>query len=430
MRAAESMIPTMMELGGKDAAIVFDSCNLERTTNGLIYGSFSNAGQACVAAKRIYVQAGIYEEFLRMFLVRLERLRIGETVESDMGKIRIEGVQRRLREQVEDALGRGAKLRTQWNPNERASGPVVLTDVPEDAALLAEESFGPVVCVAPFDGEENAIRMANASPYGLSASVWTGDKAQGERVAKRMQSGSCAVNDVIRNIANPETAFGGNRLSGHGRYHGAEGLKAFSRTKSVMQVSPGRTSEIHWFPFQARTFARLRGLMRLRHLRGLAARWKALCETWLILLVLAGSVFIQQAAPQTPSQGMLMIDVKLPAHAHGQVGYLVFNHAAGFPNNAELAFRRGFVPVEQAASSDQRINIGPLPAGEYAVSIYLDENGNRKLDKNWLGIPKEPVGASRNPKGALGPPRFEDCVFEHGQALEGITIMLVECCKR
>jgi len=346
-----------------------------------------------------------------------------------MGYLRIEGVGRRLREQVEDALGRGAKLRTPWNPKENASAPVVLTDVPEDAPLLAEESFGPVVCVAQFDREENAIRMANASLYALSASVWTGDKAQGERVAARMQSGSCAVNDVIRNIANPQASFGGNRLSGHGRYHGAEGLRAFSRTKSVMTVSSGRTAEIHWFPFRAATFARLRGLMRLRHLPGLAARWKALREMWVLLLVLAGGAFIQRAAPETPSQGVLTIDVKRPPHPRGQIAYLVFNQAAGFPNNAELALRRGFVPVEQVEQSDQHIDIGSLPAGKYAVSVYLEENGNRKLDKNWLGIPTEPVGASRNPKGALGPPRFEDCIFVHGQASEWIAITLVQCCK-
>jgi acyl-CoA reductase-like NAD-dependent aldehyde dehydrogenase/uncharacterized protein (DUF2141 family) len=428
-RAAEWMIPTVMELGGKDAALVFDSCNLERTADGLVYGSFSNAGQVCVGTKRIYVERGIYEEFLRMFLARVEKLRMGETVESDMGRVRAEGVEQRLREQVEDALQRGAKMRTRWNSDEKASDAVVLTDVPEDAALLQEESFGPVVCVAAFDSEEDAIRKANSSPYALSASVWTGDKTQGERVAARMQSGSCAVNDVIRNIANPEASFGGNGLSGHGRYHGAEGLRAFSRTKSIMHVSRGRSTEMHWFPFRAKTFARLRGLMRLRHLSGAAARWRAFREMWVVLLVLAASGFMLKAAPQATPQGMLTIDVKLPAAAHGQIGYLVFSRAAGFPSNAELAFRRGFVPLDRGGSTDQQITIGPLPPGTYAVSLYLDENGNQKLDKNWLGIPKEPVGVSREPKGSFGPPRFEDCVFAHGQASERITIKLVECCK-
>lgn len=290
MRAAEWIIPTVMELGGKDAAIVFVSCDVERTASGLAYGSFSNAGQVCVGTKRIYVQNGIYQKFLRVFVAKVEKLRVGETVESDMGRPRIEGVQQLLREQVVDALAKGAKLHTAWNPKQNATGPVVLTDVAEDSALLAAESFGPVVCIAPFDSEEDAIGRANACSYALSASVWTGDKAQGERVAARMESGSCAVNDVIRNIANPEASFGGNRLSGNGRYHGAEGLRTFSRTKSVMTVNPGRAAEIHWFPFQAKTFARLRGLMRLRHLAGRAARWKAFREICLSLLIACGPI--------------------------------------------------------------------------------------------------------------------------------------------
>lgn len=428
-RAAEFMIPTVMELGGKDAAIVFDSCSLERTANGLVYGSFSNAGQVCVGAKRIYVQRGIYEKFLRRFLTAVDKLHVGQTVASDIGQLRIEGVERRLREQVEDALGRGATLRTEWNPKLNASHPVVLTDVPEDSALLTEESFGPVVCFAPFDSEENATQLANACPYALGASVWTGDQAQGQRVAAQLQCGSCAVNDIIRNIANPHASFGGNRLSGHGRYHGAEGLRTFSRTKSVMTLNPRRATEIHWFPFQAGTFGRLRGLMRLRHLAGLTARWKAFREIWIILLILASSACIQRAASQPPAQGALNVDVKLPPHPHGKIGYLVFDHAAGFPNDARLALRRGFVPVGQSNQSDQYVDIGLLPPGHYAVSLYLDENENRKLDQNWLGIPKEPVGVSGNPKSPLGPPRFEDCVFAHGLASQSITITLVQCCK-
>lgn len=300
-RAAEWTIPTVMELGGKDAAIVFDSCDVERTARGLVYGSFSNAGQVCVGTKRIYVQDSIYEEFLRMFVAAVGKLRIGGDVESDLGHLRIEGVKLRLREQVVDALEKGARLRTAWDPQQDSIGAVVLTDVPAHAALLTEESFGPVVCIARFDGEEQAIQMANESAHGLSASVWTGDEAQGQRVAARMQSGSCAVNDVIRNIANPEASFGGNGLSGHGRYHGAEGLRTFSRTKSLMTVKPGRGAEVHWFPFRAETFARLRLLLRLRHLGSWSARWKAVVAMRTILLILAAFISIRHGGAETLS---------------------------------------------------------------------------------------------------------------------------------
>ena len=263
-KAAALMIPTIMELGGKDAAIVFDSCDLDRTVNGIAYGSFSNAGQVCVGTKRIYVQQSIFDQFLADFLKRVGELRTGATTDSDIGPVRMEFVQRRLLEQVENAVNNGATLHT--GSSVRGSIiPFVLTGVPESSRLLREETFGPVVCVAAFQNEEDAIQAANASPFQLSASVWTGDLAQGRRVASRLVSGSCAINDVIRNIGNPACAFGGNRASGHGRYHGAEGLYSFSRVKTVMTMSERRKREVHWFPFQTVTYARLRKLLMFRH---------------------------------------------------------------------------------------------------------------------------------------------------------------------
>ena len=281
IKAAEFMIPTVMELGGKDAALVFDSCDLERSANGIAYGSFSNAGQVCVGIKRIYVQQTIYEEFLRVFLEKVAAIRIGTTIESDIGPISLEAVRSRLRQQVMNAISGGAKVCSRWLQDEEIGSPIVLTDVADDAALLVDESFGPVVCVAPFNSEVEAIELANKCSWALSASVWTGDRTQGERVAMQLQSGSCAVNDVIRNIGNPHASFGGNRLSGHGRYHGAAGLNTFTRTKVVMVADRTHTTEIHWFPFRARTFARLRGLLSVRHHASSASRWKAFREMWM-----------------------------------------------------------------------------------------------------------------------------------------------------
>jgi acyl-CoA reductase-like NAD-dependent aldehyde dehydrogenase len=285
-KAASLMVPAVMELGGKDAALVFCSCDLERTANGLAYGSFSNAGQVCIGAKRIYAQQQVYDEFLRIFVERIGRLRVGTSIESDLGLLKFDTVRRRLDEQVADAVARGAKLHSAWRSGETETSPVVLTGVPQDARLLLEESFGPVVCVAPFHSEEDAIGMANASEFALAASVWTGDKAQGERVASRLHCGSCAVNDVIRSIANPNAAFGGNRSSGYGRYHGVEGLRTFSRIKTVMTAFSLRRTEIHWFPFQSRTFARVRALLKLRHGSGFAARIRALRGLWVLAVLL------------------------------------------------------------------------------------------------------------------------------------------------
>jgi len=263
-KAASLMIPSVLELGGKDPALVFDSCDLPRTVNGLVYGSFSNAGQVCVGTKRIYVQQPIYEDFLRSFLERVGQLRVGTAIESDLGSVRFDAVRQQLREQVDDAVARGAVLHTLQSQTDQTT-PAVLTNVPLDASLLCDESFGPVVCIAPFAAEAHAIAMANKSEFALSASVWTGDKRQAERVTAQLQCGSCVVNDVVRSVGNPQAAFGGNKSSGHGRYHGAEGLRAFSRVKSVMTARLRLSKEIHWFPSQAHTFALVRRLLQLRH---------------------------------------------------------------------------------------------------------------------------------------------------------------------
>jgi 4,4'-diapolycopenoate synthase len=263
-KAAALMIPTIMELGGKDAAIVFESCDLDRTVGGVTYGSFSNAGQVCVGTKRIYVQHSVFDRFLAAFLKRVGEFRSGSTADNDIGPVRMEFVRRQLLEQVGDAVKYGATLHTGSRVGDDIT-PFVLTGVPETSRLLREETFGPVVCVAAFRNEEDAIQAANASRFQLSASVWTGDLAQGKRVASRLASGSCAINDVIRTIGNPACAFGGNRASGYGRYHGAEGLYSFSRVKTVMTLNEQRKCEVHWFPFQTATYARLRRLLILRH---------------------------------------------------------------------------------------------------------------------------------------------------------------------
>jgi acyl-CoA reductase-like NAD-dependent aldehyde dehydrogenase/uncharacterized protein (DUF2141 family) len=429
VKAASLMIPTAMELGGKDAALVFNSCNLERATNGLAYGGFSNAGQVCAGTKRIFVQQSIYDRFLREFVEKVSRLRVGTNTESDIGSVRFERVRERLRDQVEEAIQAGAQVHTPWPWDQDIAAPVVLTNVAADAALLQEETFGPVVCIAPFNAEEDAIEMANSSPFALSATVWTADDAQGKRVALRLQCGSSSINDVIRSIGNPEAAFGGNKSSGYGRYHGVEGLRTFSRVKTVMATADRRRTEVHWFPFRAETFARFRGLLELRHSGTIADRIKAFTKLLALSLLLSCFSSFAQPAHSQESDGSLILNVTLPPHAHGEIAYLVFATADGFPDRTGSAVRHNFIPLADPDAGLQRIDLGPLPPGRYAVSVYLDENGNHQLDKNWIGIPKEPVGASNNPKGSMGPPHFDECSFAHGKTAETIPITLTRCCQ-
>lgn len=417
-RAATHLIPGIFELGGKDASIVFADCDRERAVEGITYGAFLNGGRVCVGTKRVYVESSIYNDFVRRLVERADKLRIGHGLDSDLPPLSEDG-EVQLRLQVHEALAGGATLR--W-PASKASlrGPVILTGVAPDSSILTEEIFGPILCVAPFSDECEAISLANSSPFALSSSIWTRDRDRARRTARQVNAGSCAVNDAIRVIANPYTPFGGNGLSGYGRYHGAEGLRAFSRTKTVMSTHTRRRREVNWFPFRKETSRQLSAFLKFRHAQpGILARVARLLAPVIVSLALCHS-----AMAQPPASAHLTILVELTPHAHGEVGYLVFASPSGFPGDREKAVRRGFLPIPAAGD---RMQIGlDLAPGRYAVSVYEDLNGNHRLDHNWLGIPREPVGISNNSRARSGPPKFSESSFHLETGSQTITIQMVE----
>jgi len=417
--AAKHLIPTIMELGGKDAALIFADCHLERAVEGIAYGAFSNSGRVCVGVKRAYVEAPIYDAFLERFGRRTAELRVGMDTDADLCPLSGPPLLS-LREQIEDALTRGATLHWPRNRDEVGTGPVLLTGVPSQARLLQEESFGPILCVAPFTTEAEALSFANESAFALGCSVWTGDLARARRLATGLSAGSCAVNDVIRVIANPYAAFGGNKLSGHGRYHGPEGLRAFSRVKTVMFANDRKARDINWFPFTARTRKRLAALLRWRHGQ---AGWTAWLSRALPIALLTG-MLCTPSHPQTGRLAKLTIDVRLTPGARGELAYLIFDSSSGFPGDVSKAVRHDFTHIP-AGAQELRIST-ELPPGKYAVTVYEDLNGNHKLDHNLIGIPREPVGVSNNPPSRMGPPRFNECAFRLGQTAQTINITLVQ----
>lgn len=414
-KASVHLIPGIYELGGKDASIVFDDCQMDRAIEGITYGAFSNAGRVCVAVKRLYVQSSICEEFLVRLTQRVAMLRIGTSADSDFPPLPPED-QPLLRLQVEDALTHGAALQYPQS-DELLDKPVILTEVPENSRILMDESFGPVLCVASFEDEWDAVAKANASPFALSSSIWTRNHTRARRVAGQLNAGSCAVNDVIRVIANPYAPFGGNQLSGYGRYHGAEGLRAFSRTKTVMFTHARRMREINWFPFHAQTSRQLARLLRFRHSqKGLLAKAARIFLPIVLSVIFPISMLAQ-------SDAHVSVIVQLAPGAHGELGYLVFASNLGFPGDRDKSFRHGFLPIPAGA---QQMQVGlDLPPGTYAISVYEDLNGNHKLDHNWLGIPREPVGVSNNPKAHFGPPKFDESSFHVGTGSKTISIQLV-----
>lgn len=420
VQCAERLIPSVLELGGKDASLVFADCNLERAVEGVTYGAFSNAGRVCVGIKRLYIEEPIFTAFMGRLVQRVGKLRVSTGADADLGPLRDGDGREILKAQVEDAVARGAQLH--WPVGQAITGsePMVISDVPPDARLLVEETFGPVLCVASFEDEAEGVGLANASAFALSSSVWTGDRARARRIAAQLSAGTCAINDVIRNIANPHAAFGGNGRSGYGRYHGSHGLRTFSRVKTVMATGDRRNREVNWFPFRDRTNRLLAKVIAFRHrptgLAGQIGRF--------LFPVLFCLFFPLLSSSQPRRMAHLGIDVAVSARSHGAIAYLVFASKNGFPDDKEKAVQHGFVPIPPEAAK-VHIDAGGFPPGRYAVSVYQDVNGNGRLDRNILGIPKEPAGASNNPKPHFGPPAFDECAFQLGDTDKTILIVMV-----
>lgn len=259
--AARHLIPVVLELGGKDPMIVFDDADLVRAANGAVYGAFANAGQTCVAVKRLYVHKGVHDRFLEMLKERTSSVRVGQGLEADYGAICLGSQQAVLIAHLEDALGKGAVLVAGHKPDAGHIAPILLANANHSMRAMKEETFGPLLPVMAFSSEEEAVRLANDSDYGLNASVWTRDLEKGRRVASKLEAGNCVVNDVIRNIGSPDLPFGGIKQSGFGRYHGPEGLRAFTYQKSVAVCDVSRRREVSWFPYSQERYESMRTMV-------------------------------------------------------------------------------------------------------------------------------------------------------------------------
>ena len=253
---ARQLIPCTLELGGKDPMIVCRDADLERAAAGAVYGAFANAGQICVSTERVYVVDEVADVFTRKVLEKTAALRQGPEGESDVGAI-IHGPQLDVIERhVEEARQRGAKVLTGGRRNPSWPGlyyePTVLADVDHDMQVMQEETFGPVLPIMRVRDEEEALRLANDSRFGLNASVWTGDKRRGIELAKAIRSGSAVVNDCLVTYAIPESPFGGRGESGIGQVNGEAGLKSYCHAQSIVIDRFGARSEFIWFPYTRR----------------------------------------------------------------------------------------------------------------------------------------------------------------------------------
>ncbi|MFP4500510.1 MAG: aldehyde dehydrogenase family protein [Candidatus Hydrogenedentota bacterium] len=259
-QAASHLIPVELELGGKDPMIVFGDVDLDRATNGALWGSMANSGQTCTSIERIFVERPLYADFLRELTRKAERLRQADahTPRNDDGAIDVGCMTadfqiREIEEQLEEARTRGAAIETGGArpPETHFLPPTIVTNTTRDMQIQYHESFGPVVTVTPFDTEDDAVTMANDSPYGLASSVWSTDRDRAVRVARRLVTGNVSINNVLATQGNPALPFGGLKDSGFGRYRGDDGLYTFCNVKSVISERMSKRAEPYWFPFSA-----------------------------------------------------------------------------------------------------------------------------------------------------------------------------------
>jgi succinate-semialdehyde dehydrogenase/glutarate-semialdehyde dehydrogenase len=263
--AAPRLLPLVLELGGADAAIVREDAALDRAARGLVWAAFSNAGQSCGGVQRIIVHRKAYDAFLERFCALIRSLRQGV----DLGPMANLKQKQTVCRQVEACLEKGALIAVKsegafFQDTTTAAAPALaLTGVTPDMPVMNEEIFGPVAAVIPASDDEEALRIANASSYGLTGSVWSRNRRRARELAARINAGAVMINDHLMSHGLAETPWGGFGESGLGRTHGEMGFREMVKVRVVVDdILPGVKRNIFWYPYSEKVSAGLKALIR------------------------------------------------------------------------------------------------------------------------------------------------------------------------
>jgi acyl-CoA reductase-like NAD-dependent aldehyde dehydrogenase len=255
-RASRTLTPVSLELGGKDPMIVLRDANLERAANNAVYSSMNNSGQICISIERVYIEEPVYDEFVEKVASKVKALRHGAP--SGPGSVEVGAMTSAAQveivdDQVRDALAKGARVLA---GGKRGSGPgqfyepTLLVDVDHTMRCMTDETFGPVLPIMKVSGPEEAVRLANDSPYGLQSAVFTRDVGKGERIGRQLEAGACCVNDAQVNFMAFEAPMGGWKSSGVGSRHGPGGIRKYCRQQTLLVNRFALDSEPYMFPYR------------------------------------------------------------------------------------------------------------------------------------------------------------------------------------
>jgi acyl-CoA reductase-like NAD-dependent aldehyde dehydrogenase len=276
------LIPSVLELGGKDAMIVLGDADLETASSAAVWGSFTNCGQACLSVERVYVECAVAERFTEFCVQKAAKLRLGppSDLDAEIGPlIRLRQLEK-VEDHLRDAVARGAKLlagglrRPDLGPS--FLEPAVLTNVDQSMKIMREETFGPVLAIQAVANADEAVALANDSPFALGGSIWTADAARGKELASRLRAGAVMINDVASYYGISEAPHGGRGASGWGRSHSRAGLFEMVHAKYVDLDRLPRLAKPWWYGYTPDLTAAANRLVDLLFARSWRRRVSAL----------------------------------------------------------------------------------------------------------------------------------------------------------